>query len=81
MNSQTFMTISGGSVVVGLAAVVAPAQLAAVFGVRLGLVVSAVGIVAGLAGGQSWLLVVLEVPLAAAWGYFAFIDRSEVVPT
>lgn len=129
MNRQTFMAISAGeSVVVGLAALIAPAQLAAVFGVTLddvglsqtrllgtaylgygvivwfarevrdvtaqraialgnfvswtlGLIVSVVGIVTGLAGPQGWLLVALEVPFAAAWGYFTFVDRSEVAPT
>lgn len=129
MNRQTFMGIAariGG--ITGLAALIAPAQLAAVFGVvlddvgmsqtrllgtsylgistivwfardviddaaqhaialgnlvswGLGLIVTVVGIVAGLADPQSWLLVALEVPFAAAWGYWAFADRSEVVAT
>lgn len=129
MNRRTFMSIAarvGG--VTGLAALLAPAQLAAVFGVTLddaglaqerllgaaylglstivwfgrqvrditaqraialgnlvswalGLVVTAGGIVSGLASAQTWLLVGLEVVFAAAWAYFAFIDRTEVAPT
>jgi hypothetical protein len=125
MNRQTFMTVAAGvSVVTGLAALLAPAQLAAVLGVTLNdvgisqtrllgaaylgytaivwfardvrddtaqraialgnlvswalsLIVTAAGIAMGLAGAQSWLLVVLEVVFAAAWGYVAFIDQRE----
>ena len=44
----------------------------------LSLVVTVAGIATGLGGAQSWLLVVLEVGFAAAWGYFAFIDQREV---
>ena len=44
----------------------------------LSLIVAVAGLVAGLAGPQSWALVVLEVAFTAAWGYFAFIDRAEV---
>ena len=126
MNRRTFMTLAAGvSIATGLAAVLAPAQVAAVFGVTLNdagiaqtrllgaaylgysallwfardvrdvtaqraialgnlvswalsLVVTAAGIAAGLAGAQSWLLVVLEVVFAGAWGYFAVIDQREV---
>ncbi len=129
MSRRIFMSIAariGG--VTGLAGLLAPAQLAVVFGVALddvslsqtrllgaaylgysttvwfardvrdiaaqraialgnflswavGLVVTVAGVVSGLAGTQSWLLVALEVVFAAAWGYFAFIDRTEVAPT
>jgi hypothetical protein len=44
----------------------------------LSLVVTVAGIATGLAGTQSWLLVVLEVGFAAAWAYFALIDQREV---
>jgi hypothetical protein len=44
----------------------------------LSMVVTAVGIATGLAGAQSWLLVVLEVVFAGAWGSFAVIDQREV---
>lgn len=47
----------------------------------ISLVVTMAGVMDGLAGTQSWLLVVLEVVFAAAWGYFAFIDRAAVAPT
>jgi len=43
----------------------------------LALMVTVVGISSGLGSAQTWLLVALEVPFAAAWGYFAFIDQSE----
>ena len=126
MNRQTFMRIAAGvGVVTGVAALLAPAELATVFGVMLddvgrsqtrllgaayigyavivwisrdirdpgaqraiavgnvvswalSLIVAVAGLVAGLAGPQSWALVVLEVAFTAAWGYFAFIDRAEV---
>ena len=126
MNRPTFMRIAAGvGVVSGLAALLAPAELATVFGVvldevgrsqtrllgaayigfavivwlsrdvqdstaqraialgnllswALSLIVAVAGLVAGLAGPQSWALVVLEVAFAAAWGYFAYIDRGEV---
>jgi hypothetical protein len=129
MNRQVFMgiaaTVSVGS---GLAALIAPAQLAAIFGVTLddvgmsqtrllgtaylgyaatnwygrevrdvtaqraialgnfvswtlGLIVTAVGIVTGLAGAQGWVLVAMEVAFAAAWGYFTFVDRTEIAST
>ena len=129
MNRQTFMSVAGGlSVVSGLAALLAPAQTAAVFGLVLdevglsqtrmlgaaylgyasivwfgrnvldttaqraialgnfvswaiSLVVTMAGVMDGLAGTQSWLLVVVEVVFTAAWGYFAFIDRAAVAPT
>jgi hypothetical protein len=127
MNRSTFMVIAAAvGAVTGLAALLAPAQLAAIFGVTLddaglaqerllggaylgistivwfakdigdaaaqravalgnvvswalGLVVTVAGLVAGLAGQQSWLLVALEVAFTAAWAYFAFMDRTEVV--
>ena len=44
----------------------------------LSLVVTVAGIATGLAGTQSWLLVILEGVFAAGWGYFAFIDQREV---
>jgi hypothetical protein len=44
----------------------------------LSLVITVAGIATGLAGTQSWLLVVLEVVFATGWGYFAFIDQREV---
>ena len=126
MNRQTFMRVAAGvGVVTGLAALLAPAELATVFGVvlddvgrsqtrllgaayigyaaivwlsrdvrdltaqraialgnfvswALSLIVAVTGLVAGLAGPQSWALVLLEVAFTAAWGYFAFIDRAEV---
>lgn len=129
MTRQTFMSLAAAvSVVTGLGALLAPAQLAAVFGVTLddlgmlqtrllgsaylgfavicwfgkdvrdnaarraialgnfvgwalGLVVTIVGVVIGLAGTQSLLLVVVEAAFASAWGYFAFIDRAEVAST
>jgi hypothetical protein len=129
MDRRTFMTIAAVvSVGSGLAGLLAPAQLAAVFGVTfdeaalsqarllgaaylgyaaivwfgrdvrdsgaqraialgnfvswtLGLVVTVVGIAAGLGSTQTWLLVALEVPFAAAWGYLTFVDRSEVAAT
>ncbi len=128
MNRQTFMSVAAGlSVVSGLAALLAPAQTAAVFGLdvnevglsqtrmlgaaylgyasvvwfgrnvldntaqraialgnfvswALSVVVTAAGVMGGLAGTQAWLLVVVEVAFTAAWGYFAFIDRAEVAP-
>ncbi len=46
----------------------------------LSVVVTVAGVMGGLAGTQSWLLVVVEVVFTAAWGYFAFIDRVEVAP-
>ncbi len=129
MNRQTFMSVAAGvSVVSGFAALLAPAQSAAVFGVALdevgisqtrmlgaaylgyasvvwfgrnvldntaqraialgnlvswalSVVVTVAGVMDGLAGTQSWLLVVVEVVFATAWGYFAFIDRAAVAPT
>ena len=129
MNRQTFMSVAAGvSVVTGFAALLAPAQSAAVFGVELdevglsqtlmlgaaylgyasivwfgrnvldntaqraialgnfvswalSLVVTMAGVMVGLAGTQSWLLVVVGVVFTAAWGYFAFIDRAQVAPT
>jgi hypothetical protein len=125
MNRSTFMAIATVvSVVCGLAALLAPAELAAIFGVKvddvtisearllgaaylgyaaiawfgrdvrdssaqraiaignfaswtLSLVVTLVAIGTGLGNVQTWLLVAVEVPFAAAWGYFAFADRSE----
>jgi hypothetical protein len=44
----------------------------------LSLIVWIAGLVAGLAGPQSWALVALEVAFAAGWGYFAIVDRAEV---
>lgn len=129
MNRQTFMRVAAGvSVVTGFAALLAPAQSAAVFGLELdevglsqtrmlgaaylgyasivwfgrnirddsaqraialgnfvswalSLVVTMAGVMVGLAGTQSWLLVVVGVVFTAAWGYFAFIDRAAVAPT
>ena len=43
----------------------------------LSLIVVVAGIVAGLAGPQSWALVAMEAAFTAAWGYFAISDRSE----
>jgi hypothetical protein len=128
MNRQTFMSVAAMvSVVSGLAALLAPAQLAAVFGVKLddvgvgqerllgaaylgyaaivwfardvrdvaanraialgnvlgwalSLVVTIAGIATGLAGTQAWLLVAADVVFTAGWGYFAFIDRTEMEP-
>ena len=129
MNRQTFMSVAAGfSVVSGLAALLAPAQSAAVFGLDvnevglsqtrmlgaaylgyasivwfgrnvldntaqraialgnfvswgLSVVVTAAGVMGGLAGTQSWLLVAVEVVFTAAWGYFAFIERAAVART
>lgn len=129
MNRATFMSVAAGlSVVSGLAALLVPAQTAAVFGLdvnevglsqtrmlgaaylgyasvvwfgrnvldntaqraialgnfvswALSVVVTAAGVMGGLAGAQVWLLVVVEVVFAAAWGYFAFIDRATVART
>ena len=129
MNRQTFMSVAAGvSIVTGFAALLAPAQSAALFGLELdevglsqtrmlgaaylgyasivwfgrnirddsaqraialgnfvswalSLVVTMAGVMDGLAGTQSWLLVVVGVVFTAAWGYFAFIDRAEVAPT
>jgi hypothetical protein len=129
MNRRTFMSIAAvEAAVIGLAGLLAPAQLAAVFGVTLderglaqarllasaylgyvpilwlardvrdatvqraialgsllswalGLVVSVAGIAAGLGTTQTWFLVALQVVFTAAWGYFAFVDRTEVAPT
>lgn len=47
----------------------------------LSVVVTVAGLMGGLAGTQTWLLVVVEVVFTAAWGYFAFIDRAQVAPT
>jgi hypothetical protein len=129
MTRQTFMSLAAAvSVVTGLAALLAPAQLAAVFGVTLddvgilqarllgaaylgygaivwfgkdvrdnvaqraiglgsfvswtlSLIVTVAGVVMGPAGTQSWLLVALQVVIASAWGYFAFLDRADVAST
>ena len=129
MTRRTFMSVAAGfSVVAGLAALLAPAQSAAIFGLdvndvglsqtrmlgaaylgyasivwfgrnvldntaqraialgnfvswALSVVVTVAGVMGGLAGTQSWLLVVVEVVFTAAWGYFAFIDRAAVAPT
>ena len=129
MTRRTFMSVAAGfSVVAGLAALLAPAQSAAVFGLdvnevglsqtrmlgaaylgyasvvwfgrnvldntaqraialgnfvswALSVVVTAAGVMGGLAGTQSWLLVVVQVVFTAAWGYFAFSDRAVVAPT
>jgi hypothetical protein len=129
MTRQTFMSLAAAvSVGTGLAALLAPAQLAAVFGVTLddvgilqarllgaaylgygaivwfgkdirenaarraialgsfvswalSLVVTAAGVVMGPAGTMSWLLVALQVVIASAWGYFAFVDRADVAST
>jgi hypothetical protein len=129
MTRQTFMSLAAAvSVITGLAALLAPAQLAAVFGVTLddvgilqarllgaaylgygaivwfgkdvretaarraialgsfvswalSLVVTVAGVVMGPAGTLSWLLVALQVVIASAWGYFAFIDRADVAST
>ena len=126
MNRQIFMRIAAGvGVVTGLAALLAPAELATVFGVvlddvgrsqtrllgaayigyaaivwmsrdvrdltaqraialgnllswALSLIVAVAGLAAGLAGVQSWALVVLEVAFTAAWGYVAFSDTTQV---
>jgi hypothetical protein len=128
MNRQTFMSVAAVvSVVSGIAALLAPGQLAAVFGVKLddvgvgqerllgaaylgyaatvwfardvrdlaakraiamgnvlgwavSLVVTIAGIATGLAGTQAWLLVAADVVFTAGWGYYAFIDRTELVP-
>jgi hypothetical protein len=125
MNRSTFMAIATiVSVVCGLAALLAPTELAAIFGVNiddvavsaarllgaaylgyaatnwlgrdvrdssaqraiavgnlaswtLSLVVTLIAIGTGLGNMQTWLLVAVEVIFAAAWGYFAFADRSE----
>ena len=125
MNRSTFMaTATAVSVVCGLAALLAPAELAGIFGVKvddvttsaarllgaaylgyaatnwfgrdvrdssaqraiavgnlaswtLSLVVTLIAIGTGLGNMQTWLLVAVEVIFAAAWGYFAFADRSE----
>ena len=125
MNRSTFMaSATAVSVVCGLAALLAPAELAGIFGVKvddvttsaarllgaaylgyaatnwfardvrdssaqraiaignlaswtLSLVVTLVAIGSGLGNAQTWLLVAVEVPFAAAWGYFTFADRSE----
>jgi hypothetical protein len=125
INRQMFMRIAAGAgAVAGVAVLLAPAELAAIFGVAvddvgrsqtrllgaayignavivwisrdirdpaaqraiafgnfvswsLSLIVAVAGTVAGLAGPQFWSLVVLEVPFAAAWGYFAIVDRTE----
>ncbi len=127
MTRQGFMGLAAGvSVVTGLATLLAPAQIASVFGVALNdagiaqtrllgaayigyavivwfgkdvqdhaarraialgnvvsyalsAVVTVVALGLGLAGMQSWSLVVLEVVFTAAWGYLAFIDRAEGV--
>ena len=129
MTRQTFMILAAAvSVVNGLAALLAPAQLAAAFGVTLddvgilqarllgaaylgygvivwfgkdvrdnaarraialgsfvswalSLIVTVAGVVMGPAGIQSWLLVALQVVIASAWGYYAFVDRAEVAST
>ena len=129
MNRQTFMSLAAAvSVVTALAALLAPAQLAAAFGVTLddvgilqarllgaaylgygvivwfgkdvrdnaarraialgsfvswalSLIVTVAGVVMGPAGIQSWLLVALQVVIASAWGYYAFVDRAEVAST
>jgi len=129
MTRQAFMSLAAAvSVLTGLAALLAPAQLAAVFGVTLddvgilqarllgaaylgygaivwfgkdvrddaarraialgsfvswalSLVVTVAGVVMGPAGTLSWLLVVLQVVIASAWGYFAFVDRADVAST
>lgn len=129
MNRQMFMSVAAGlSVVSGLAALLAPAQSAALFGLDvnevglsqtrtlgaaylgyasivwfgrsvldntaqraialgncvswgLSVVVTVAGLMGGLAGTQAWLLVVVEVVFAAAWGYFAFSDRAAVAST
>jgi hypothetical protein len=126
VTKQAFMGLAAGvSVVTGLSTLLAPAQIAAVFGVTLddagiaqtrllgaaylgyaaivwyskdvrdhtarraialgnvvsyalSAVVTIAAVILGLAGIQSWSLVVLEVIFTAAWGYFAFIDRAEV---
>lgn len=52
-----------------------------VVGWALGLVVTVAGLVTGLAGQQSWILVALEVVFTAAWAYFALMDRTEVART
>jgi formate hydrogenlyase subunit 4 len=125
MNRSTFMAIATVvSVICGLAALLAPAELAAIFGVKvddvtisearllgaaylgyaainwfgrdvrdisaqraiaignfaswtLSLVVTLVAIATGLGNVQTWLLVAVEVPFAAAWAYLTFADRSE----
>jgi hypothetical protein len=46
----------------------------------LGAVVIVAGIVTGHAGPQTWLLVAVGVAFAAAWGYFSFVERTEVAP-
>ncbi len=129
MTRQTFMSVAAAvSVVSGLAALLAPAQLAPVYGITLddmgilltrllggaylgsaatvwfakdvrdnaarraialgtfvswaiALVVTTAGVLTGLAGNLSWLLVALEVAFATAWGYVAFVDRVEVAST
>lgn len=48
----------------------------------LSLVVTIAGVVIGVAGAQSWLLLVVpDVVFTAAWGYFAFNHQAEVAPT
>ena len=44
----------------------------------LSLVVTVVAISTGLGTTQTWLLVAVEMPFVTAWGYIAFVDRSEV---
>jgi hypothetical protein len=44
----------------------------------LSLIVGVAGVVAGLAGTQFWVLLVLELAFTAGWGYFAIVDRAEV---
>ena len=41
-------------------------------------IVGVAGLVAGLAGPQFWALVALQAAFAAAWAYFALVDRAEV---
>jgi hypothetical protein len=80
MNRQAFASAAVVvSAVTGIAALLAPAQLAGVFGATLDDVGSALTRL--LAGTQTWFLVALEVVFTAGSGYFAFVDRSEVAAT
>ena len=44
----------------------------------LGLIVGVVAIATGLGTAQTSLLIVLQVVFTVAWGYFAFVDGTEV---
>ena len=46
----------------------------------LSLAVIVIGIATGLAGAQAWLLVAVAVGFTGVWGYFAFVEGTEVAP-